>query len=94
VVLLLPARGAGAARRPAGAHDAVGVLEGHGVTVVGVLVVGEPGDRGEADHGVLPWPRAHGHQDQVEDERVQGRRRGSAGGPRGAGSSQSQGMDM
>jgi hypothetical protein len=70
------------------AHGAVRVLEGHGVAVLGVLRVGQPGDRREADHGVLPGPRAHGHQDQVEDERVQGRRRRSSGRSRAAGSSQ------
>jgi hypothetical protein len=57
VVLLLAARGAGAAQRPAGAHDTVRELEGHGVAVVGVLVVGQPVDLGEADHDVLPGLR-------------------------------------
>jgi hypothetical protein len=75
VVLLLPARGAGAERRPARAHHADGVLEGHGVAVLRLLRAGQPRHRGEADHGLLRGPRAHGHQDPLEDERVQGRRR-------------------
>jgi hypothetical protein len=49
VVHLLPTRRASDARRPADAHHTVRVLEGDRVAVLGVLRVGQPGDRREAD---------------------------------------------